>query len=300
MREILLAMLSLTVLVGLAFSVDPLEVDTKVARFNYEDNINGEGNFGSYNNIVAQGPHSDHRMQKILADVSLLKMDHGSGSIEKETIIKSTESSLNQTDPDVIYTYALIAILGNSSMVYKPQTMFIGNGYYTTHPVNFNSLLSNKIQIKNYASETSMAYETKQAKDINVDLVASVEDDFSGWDPSNSLTRTLMNLDGNVTSGSAHIGMLQGGTLDFSKSAWHNPNIALEEDYTGTFDFSTKMNLTLPVYKTKSEDSWLPCCSGGWKDMMYSDKKDFGADAKGIFDCTCPKVLSNDRYLREG
>lgn len=287
MREILLAMLSLTMLVGLAFSVDPLEVETKVARFNYEDSINGEGNFGSYNNIAAQGPHSDHRVQKILANVSLLKMDHGSGSIEKETIINSTESRMDQADPDVIYTYALIAVLGNSSMTYKPQTMSIGNGYYTTHPVNFNSLLSNKIQIKNYASETSMGYETKQAKGINIDLVANVEDDFSGWDPSNSLTRTLMNLDGSVTSGSAQIGMLQGGTLDFGKSAWHNPNITLEEDYTGTFNFVTKMNLTLPVYRTRSEDSWLPCCSGGWEDMMYSDKKDFGADAKGIFDCTC-------------
>jgi hypothetical protein len=52
------------------------------------------------------------------------------------------------------------------------------------------------------------------------------------------------------------------------------------------------MNLTLPVYKSVSEDSWLPCCSDGWEDMIYSEKKDFGADVKGIFDCTCPKGLT--------
>jgi hypothetical protein len=85
--------------------------------------------------------------------------------------------------------------------------------------------------------------------------------------------------------------MLQGGTLDKRKSAWHDPYIEVDDDYTGSFDFATKMNSTLPVHESTDEDSWLPCCSGGWVDMMYSEKKDFGADAKGIFDCTCLKGL---------
>jgi hypothetical protein len=291
LQKIILAMLSLTMLVGQAMSTDPLEERSKGVKFNYEDSISGLGNFASNNKFVAQGPHADARVYSRLADVYLQMMNHGSGSIERESIITSTESTKNQTDPDMIYSYAMIAILGNSSMVYKPQVMSIGNGYYATHPVNINSLLSDKIQIKNYASETSMTQETKQARAINTNLVASAEDDYSGWDSSKSLTRTLMNLDGSVTSGSAHIGMLHGniGTQDFGKSAWHNPNINVEEDYTGTFVFATKMNLTLPVTKTVSEDPWLPCCSGGWEDMKYSEKKDFGTDAKGIFDCTCLK-----------
>jgi hypothetical protein len=166
--------------------------------------------------------------------------------------------------------------------------------------VNFNSLLGDKTQIKNYASETSMVQETKYARAINMDMVASVEDDYSGWNPSKGLTRTLMNLDGSVTSGTAHIGMIQGNTSDFGKSAWHNPNINVEEDYTGTFDIATKMNLTVPVTRIVSEDSWLPCCSGGWEDMSYSDKKSFGTDAKGIFDCTCYNVPTKAQYPQEG
>jgi len=292
LRKIFLAMLSLTMLIGLAMSADPLEVKNKGVLFKYEDSISGDGNFGSYNKIVAQGPHSDHRIPKRLADVSLQKMNHGSGSIEKETIMSSNESSINQIDPDMIYAYAMIAVLENNNMVYKPQNMSIGNGYYLSHPVIFNSLLGDKIQIKNYASETSMVQETKHANVINMDLMASVEDDYSGWDSSKSLARTLLNLNKSVISGSAHIGMLQGGTLDFGKSAWYKPNITIDEVYTGTFVFATKMNLTLPVTKIVSEDSWLPCCSGGWEDLMYSDKKDFGTDAKGIFDCTCPKWLT--------
>ncbi|RQW77865.1 MAG: hypothetical protein EHM14_13405 [Methanothrix sp.] len=209
---------------------------------------------------------------------------------------------MTQIDPDLIYAYSLIAALGNSSMIYEPLTMSIGNGYYVTNPVKFNSLLGDKTQIKNYASETSMVQETKYAKAINKDLVVSVEDDYSGWEPAKSLTRTLMNLNESVNSGTAHIGMLQGnvGSRDFGKSAWHKPNIYVDEDYRGTFDLGIKMNFTLPVYKSSIEDSWLPCCSSGWVDITYSDKKSFGADSKGIFDCTCYKEPTKAQYTRKG
>jgi hypothetical protein len=53
-----------------------------------------------------------------------------------------------QIDPDMICAYGLIAALDNNSMVYEPQTMSIGYGYYATHPVNLNSLLGDKTQIK--------------------------------------------------------------------------------------------------------------------------------------------------------
>lgn len=277
--------------IGPTMSADPLGERSEGILFNYEDSINGYGTFGSYNKVTAQGPHADARIQNRLANVSLQKMNHGSGTVERETIISSSESI--QIDPDMTYAYALIAALSNISMVYEPQTMSIGNGYYVTHPVNFNYLLSDKTQLKNYASETSMVQETKYAKGINMDLAASVEDDYSD---DMSLTRSLMNLEGSVTGGTAHIGMLQGntGALDFGKSAWHEPDINIDEDYTGTFNFATEMNLTLPVTRIVGGDSWLPCGSVGWVDMMYSDKKGFGADAKGVFDCTCPRGLTKE------
>lgn len=292
MQKILLAVLSLTMLVGLAMSADgPLEERSKGVQFNYEDSTSGSGLFASNNKIVAQGPHSDPRVISRLADVYLQKANHGSGSIERESIITSTESTKTQIDPDVIYAFGLIAALDNNSMVYGPQTMSIGNGYYATHPVNFNSLLGDKTQLKNYASKTSMGQEINYAHGINMDQVASVEDDYYDTGNAKSLTKTLLNLNGGVTSGTARIEMLQGGTRR-SKSAWVNPHIDVDQVYTGTFEFATKMNLTVPVYKSVSEDYWLPCCSGGWEDMSYSDKKGFGTDAKGIFDCTCLKGLT--------
>lgn len=303
LRSTLLVVLGLTMLIGLAISEEPLEVRSNSLQFSYEDSISGYGSFASNNKLVAQGPHADARVPKRLTDVVLQKKDHGSGSIERDAIIKSNELIKIQIEPDVIYAYGLIGALDNHSMIYAPQSMPIGNGYYAAHPVNFSSLLGDAAQIKNYASETSMGHEIEQAHAVNMDLMAKVEDDYSGWNPSKGLGRTLMNLGGGVTSGTARIRMLQGDTSDFGKIgkiASHNPNIDVEEDYTGTFDILTKMNLTLPVTKVVSEDSWLPCCSGGWVDMMNPDKKGFGADAKRIFDCTCPKVPIEAEFQREG
>lgn len=299
MRKILLAMLSMVMLSGLAMSIEPLEVRSESMQFNYEDSVSGHGNFASNNKITTQGPHADPRVTMRLADVYLQKMNHGSGSIERESIITSNESTNNQIDPDVIYAFGLIATIDNLSLVYAPRSMTIGNGYYVTHPVNFKSLLGEKTQIKNYASKTTMGHEINYAHGINKDLVASVEDDYYDTGVAKSLTRTLMNLEGDVTDGTANLKMLQGGSRK-SKSAWVKPDIYVDQVYTGSFDFATKMNLTVPVYKSVEEDSWLPCCFGGWDGMNLNDKKGYGASAKGIFDCTCFNVPAEAQYSKEG
>lgn len=67
-----------------------------------------------------------------------------------------------------------------------------------------------------------------------------------------------------------------------------------EERYYGNYDLSRKIEMR-SVFKKSNDtddevDSWLPCCNGGWNDLMYfDDKKGFGTGAKGVFDCTCYK-----------
>ncbi len=67
-----------------------------------------------------------------------------------------------------------------------------------------------------------------------------------------------------------------------------------EERYYGNYDISRKIEMR-SVFKKSDDtddevDSWLPCCNGGWNDLMYfDDKKGFGTGAKGVFDCTCYK-----------
>lgn len=290
LHRALLVMLGLTMVIGLVISEEPLDARSKSVQFSYEDISSGVGFFASNNKITSQGPHADARVQSRLAEVALQKKGHGSGLIESKSIIKSIVLVKNQTNPGMIYAYGLIAALDNHSMVYVPQTMSAGSGYYTTHLLNFSSLLSDMTQIKNYASETSMGQEIEYAHAINMDLAAHVEDDYSGWNPSKGLAKSLMDLDGDITSGTAHLKMLQGGPR-MSKRIWSRPDIDVDQVYTGTFGFATKMNLTVPVTKIVSEDSWLPCCSDGWEGLTNSDKKSYGADTKAVFDCTCPRVV---------
>jgi hypothetical protein len=47
------------------------------------------------------------------------------------------------------------------------------------------------------------------------------------------------------------------------------------------------MNLYTYTEEKEEEESWLPCCNGGYRDMMVSDSK--YSKAKSIFDCTCFK-----------
>lgn len=303
MRRILLAVLGFSLLIGLAVSVDtpntPLRSTSKGMLFNYEDSTNGVGDFSGYSKILEHGPHSDARLLGRLADISLQRMDHGSGSIERELIMRSNTVADKNDSPDYNYGYSLINAVASSNLVQSPQNVIIGTGYYTDHPVRFNSLLGERTQIKNHASETSMYHETAYARAIKEDLAAGVEDDHydADWLPSVSLARNLLNLNESVTQGTARIGMLQGRrAFEFSKSALYKPNIDVEQTYTGTFDIATKMNLTIPTTRYGPDEDWLPCCSGGWDAMNYPDQKSFGASAKGVFDCTCFKVPANAQF----
>lgn len=75
--------------------------------------------------------------------------------------------------------------------------------------------------------------------------------------------------------------------------------IASEERYYGRYDLIRKINMkTVFERDNNTEDraeSWLPCCFGGWKDMMPSDKMSFAADTKSVFDCTCSREITIQR-----
>jgi hypothetical protein len=80
-----------------------------------------------------------------------------------------------------------------------------------------------------------------------------------------------------------------------------------EERYYGTYDLARIIEMR-SVFKRSDDiydldyyenadnlpNNWLPCYYGGWDNLAQSYQKDFGTDAKGVFDCTCyGKVLSS-------
>ena len=138
-----------------------------------------------------------------------------------------------------------------------------------------------------------MYQETTYTRAIKEDLAAGGEDDHydAEWLSSKSLASSQLNLNESVTSGTAHLGMLQGRrAFESDKSAWYKPNEDIDEVYTGTFNIATKMDLIVPISVEGWDEPWLPCtCNKGWDDMTLHDQRYHSA--KGFFDCTdCPNV----------
>lgn len=94
------------------------------------------------------------------------------------------------------------------------------------------------------------------------------------------------------TTGIADLKYRQTGTrYNFKRSSYNTLNEG-EERYYGIYDISRHIRMKSDFLNTSSIDDWMPCCSGGWDSMNYHDKKGLGASTRGVFDCTCYKVLS--------
>jgi hypothetical protein len=114
-----------------------------------------------------------------------------------------------------------------------------------------------------------------------------------------------MNIDENLVNGRAHFGALQlvgipvdevpeedseeVQVLGLAMKAWKKPLIELDENYIGSYNIKKNMNLYTYSDDIEKEDSWLPCCSGGFSDMNYEDANAIKS-ASDVFDCTCFKV----------
>jgi hypothetical protein len=90
------------------------------------------------------------------------------------------------------------------------------------------------------------------------------------------------------TTGIADISYLQSGSRLAERSIprYEIQNYG-EERYLGSYDMTKIIQMKNREDRLASEDSWLPCCSDGWKDMTIPDAAGFGRDARKIFDCSC-------------
>jgi len=71
-----------------------------------------------------------------------------------------------------------------------------------------------------------------------------------------------------------------------------------DERFVGVYDIVKNIRMKSRFNMVRNEDSWLPCCSGGFADMGLPDQKGFGASARGIFDCSCYKVPTEAQFHR--
>lgn len=275
MKEILLVTAVLILFIGPVISEDPLFTTKQSLLFGYTDSTSGNGSFSSYDELGNQ----------------VTKQSYGSGAIVNRMIIGSNQTAYiyQNLSEDYYNISSAFAVLASRSTAYKPHCMTIGTGYYAANPLYFNISLGDKFQIKNYAAETSMAKATQYATAINGTLIAGSTTKHSNKGYNFDSGKVAMKLAEAVINGSSNLKMVHSDTHNnhYDKGAWSIAAIDIDEVYTGTFNLKTNMSLSWPVVSVVSEDSWLPCCFWGWKNLSSANKEGFGTDAGRIFDCTC-------------
>ena len=255
-------------------------------------------------------------------NVAVKNYAHGSGSINNEAVL--TYYDMDQKTHNVYTDYNdikenCIQFKETNSMVYAPMRIAVGTGYYAANPVDYSSLLKERTWVKNYRAGTSMLHEVEYAHALDKDLNVLAKESFNvTYDPEViGFATTQMNVNEDMTDGKAHIGVLQaannfatmnalgadkdsvigGEDVPNLKSALQNPAIEIDEDYWGTYHIEKNMTLEVPYHLIQKGDDWLPCCTGGFADMNYLDKKPFKS-ATGIFDCTCFKAPTQAEFPR--
>jgi hypothetical protein len=264
MKEMFSVLAVLILFIGPTISEDALFATKQSILFGYTDSTNGNGSFSSYDELS-----------------NLVKKTcYGSGTIANRMMMGSNQALyIYQNLSENYYNISsAFAVLASHNMVYKPRSMTIGTGYYAANPLYFNISLGDKFQIKNYAAETSMAKNTQYVTAINGTLIAGSTTKYSNKGYNFASGRIALNLAEAVINGSSNLRMVHSDTHD---------KLDVDQVYTGTFNLKTNMSLSWPVVSLVSEDSWLPCCYGGWENMSTLDNEGFGMDAKMIFDCTC-------------
>jgi len=293
---------------------NPTTLEEKGLKFNFEQNVSGTGFFAVHK--YAQMPDDTGTEGRLFNGVEAKNKAHGSGNINTDSIIYLESSYSNKTwindaldeDEEVIgeeeAATSIIQMKEDSKMTYIPSVMGIGSRYYNHNPVVFNSLLSEEDWIMNRNGLNSLHHLVDRAHGLNKVLDAqSNAGDYT--------INTTMNIEEDLIDGRAHFGVLQlqgipvdeepeedskeVQVLGLAMKAWKKPLIELDEDYVGNFHIKKNMNLTTYAKETEKEDSWLPCCSGGFSDMNYVDAEVFKS-AGGVFDCTCFKVPAKAQF----
>jgi len=280
---------------------NPTTSEEKNLKFNCEQNVSGTGFFTAYK--YAQMPDALGTEGQQFNGVEAKTKAHGSGKIDTDSIMSAESSYTNKTWINGAYdedgeeiedeeeATSVIQMKEDSKMTYSPLLMGIGSRYYDLHPIAFNSLLKEEDWIKNRDGLNSLHHMVDQAHGLNKVL-----------DAQSDATNNTMNIEEDLVDGRAHFGVLQlqgipvdeepeedseeTQVLGLAMKAWKKPLLELDEDYVGNFHIMKNMNLYTYSEEEVKEDSWLPCCSGGFSDLNYADAKAFKS-ARGVFDCTC-------------
>ena len=219
-----------------------------------------------------------------------------------EQISGHAEKGWNDTYDNSSSNNSSIRFASHSGMIKAPVSLSVGSGYYSDHPISYDSGMGSRTQLVDTRLGTSLLHEIDSAHKIEGASEFSAADGSYSWDDSNfqSTTSTHMKIDENVTDGKVHIGVLKGSTPsegsmgqegdNLLTNAWKHPSIEIEEDYIGTYHIYKNITIGSSYGKQNINESWLNCCSGNFE--IYRHEPAF-ISADQVFNCQSGCKISN-------
>lgn len=288
--------------------------------FNLDQSVHGDGFFRTYKYATMSNALgvSNPRFNSVEAKDS----SHGSGELQSEFSMAARSTDRRdgvvpmengvELEPfiDAEEAFNQITMKEASNMVYRPMSMAVGAGYYSAHPVTFNSLLNDKTWAKNHGFLQEMYQSAEYAHSLNKEMDLDVQDyETYTADPGT----TKMNLTEDIIDGRAHIKVFQGNfsaipdeinestfaeSESFNTPYYRNrkPDIEIQEDYVGSYHLIKNMVLFGDAEETYDDEDWIPCCGYKFLDSLKDYPDSWGLDQKKIFDCTCFSVPSKAQF----
>jgi len=288
--------------------------------FDMDQSVHGDGFFRTYKYATMSNALglTDPRFNGVEAKDN----SHGSGELQSGFIMAAKSTDIRygvapvehgiELEPyvDTEEAFNQITMKEASNMVYRPMSMSLGAGYYSAHPVPFNSLVNDKTWIKNHGFLQEMSQSTEYAHSLNKEMDVDVED-YETYEADPGTTR--MNLTEDIIDGRAHIRASQGNfsaipddsdesgesgsVVETSPFYWNrNPDIEIQEDYVGSYHLTKNMMLYGDASETSEDEDWLPCCGYKYLDSLKDYPDSWGLDQKRIFDCTCFSVPGKAQF----
>jgi hypothetical protein len=195
-----------------------------------------------------------------------------------------------------------IRLMSHRDMLRAPMNLSVGTGFYSDHPISYNSGMGSMTRLVDSGSATSLLHEIDSAHKIEGAIELSAADSSYSWDYSNfqSIASTHMRIDENVTDGKVHIGVLKANEQSDSSigqqrhpltDAWKHPAIEIEEDYIGTYHIYKNININTSYGEENIDESWLNCCSGSSSEILWHQPNFINANR--VFDFRSGGQISN-------
>ena len=183
------------------------------------------------------------------------------------------------------YNNSTIRFESQNNLTNAPVSIAAGNGYYSTHPIAYDSEISSQTQVANKGTATSIERVAESANGLTgtAEFMVAESRYRQGDSEYFSTTTTQMKIDETITEGKVHIGALQGksaslfgqgdGGTDPMMNAWKDPDLEIDEDYVGNYHISKNMTINSSYDWKASPDSWLSCCLPNDYDIFLRDAR---------------------------